>query len=148
MTGVRPAAVIRGLWGAALIVVPGRILTDVHHGPAGGVDVAVARVLGVRHLAQAAFTVTSAGRELLFLGTLADLAHAASALGLAAVDPTRRRAGLTESAIAAGFAVAGVVGMRGAEPSAAAQRLRRNVVARRVASFVPGRAWWVRSLRG
>ncbi len=138
MTPVRPVAVLRGIWGAALITVPGRILTRVHHGPAGGVDVAVARALGARHLVQAAVTATSAGRELLLLGALADLAHAASAVGLAAVDPSRRRAGLTETAIAAGFALAGGLGMRAAAPGAPAQRLRRNVVARQVAGLLPG----------
>ncbi|MGH3671099.1 MAG: hypothetical protein ACRDSH_10755, partial [Pseudonocardiaceae bacterium] len=45
----------------------------------------------------------------LALGVEVDLAHAASMLGLAMLDPRRRRAGLRDAAVAAALAAMGVI---------------------------------------
>jgi hypothetical protein len=71
--------------------------------------VAVARVLGARHLAQAALSARHRSETALGLGVAVDLLHAASMIGLAVLDRSRTRAGLLDATGAAGFAVAGLV---------------------------------------
>ena len=66
----------------------------------------VARVLGVRHLAQAAITARALGPEMITVGSVIDLCHAASMLGFAAVNQSLRRAELTDALVAAALAVA------------------------------------------
>lgn len=61
------------------------------------------RILGARHIAQALLTVLSRGR-LHRAGGVVDLIHASTMLGLAAVDRRRRRAAVTNAAIAILFA--------------------------------------------
>lgn len=61
------------------------------------------RILGARHIAQAALTVATRGR-IHGAGGAVDLIHAASMLGLAAVDERRRRAAVVNAAIATLFA--------------------------------------------
>jgi len=76
----------------------------------------VARILGARHLTQAVLTLGSPGPTVLALGVEADLAHAASMLGLASVDRARRRAALIDAVGAGSFAVAGAVLTRRTPP--------------------------------
>jgi uncharacterized membrane protein len=66
----------------------------------------VARVLGIRHLAQAAITAGAPGPEMVAGGSVIDLCHAASMLGLAAVSKSLRRAELADALVAAALAVA------------------------------------------
>ena len=63
------------------------------------------RILGARHIVQALLTVASRGR-LHRVGGVVDLVHAASMLGLAAVDARRRRVAIVSAAIATLFAAA------------------------------------------
>lgn len=140
----RPVEILRAGWGAAMLVAPGRVLTAVHRGPADPVDIAVARVLGARHLAQAAATVARPGAAVLAVGVYADLAHAASMVGLAAADRRRRRAGITDAAIGLGLAAAGARDLRS---SPAASAGRRDAVATGVLGRAPGGRWLLRRLR-
>jgi hypothetical protein len=66
----------------------------------------VARVLGIRHLVQAAVTAGAPGPEMFTVGSMIDLCHAASMLGLATVDKSLRRAELADALVAAALAVA------------------------------------------
>ena len=66
----------------------------------------VARVLGVRHLAQAAITVLNTGPEVVALGVVVDLLHAASMFAFAAVVPDLRDAELVDALAATALAVA------------------------------------------
>ncbi|SCF09782.1 hypothetical protein GA0074695_3454 [Micromonospora viridifaciens] len=90
-------------WGATLVVAPRRVLRRLGH--PSRLAVGTLRVLGVRHLAQAAVTLRRPVAVVLIAGAAADLLHAASALALAAVDRRQRRIALLDSAIAGGWAV-------------------------------------------
>lgn len=95
---------VRAALGGAELAAPalvGRLL--LFHKPDWKVST-VARVLGTRHLVQAAVT-RSAGPGLHVLGADVDLLHSGSMVLLAAVARRHRRAALTSAAIALTFAV-------------------------------------------
>ncbi|HLI41936.1 MAG TPA: hypothetical protein VKV35_09875 [Streptosporangiaceae bacterium] len=100
-------AAARAGYGLALVGRPGRAVRLAQGSPADGRARAVTRVLGARHLIQAAVTAARPGPRTLALGAGADAAHAASMLALAAAGPRRRHAALTDAAVAAAFAAAG-----------------------------------------
>ncbi|MEZ0166611.1 hypothetical protein AB2L27_17775 [Kineococcus sp. LSe6-4] len=103
-------ALARAVWGTALVTVPRPLLRRLD--PAGADDraVAVARVLGVRHLVQAALTGALPCRPVLLAGAVADAAHGASMLALAGWDPGRRRVALVDAALALGWGAASWAG--------------------------------------
>jgi hypothetical protein len=97
---------MRAGWAVLLLSRPDRLLR------AGGAEprpaaVAVVRVLGTRHLLQAAITAGLATPTVLSLGALADTAHACSCVALAAGSARWRRVALADALIEAGFAAAG-----------------------------------------
>lgn len=107
-----PAAVlqtVRAGYGAALLIAPGRVIRVVTGCPVGARARAVARLLGARHLLQAALTaaVASSG-ESLGIGAAIDLAHAASMAGLAMADRRVRRLTMSDALIATTFAATGL----------------------------------------
>jgi hypothetical protein len=67
----------------------------------------VLRVLGARHLAQAAVSGVAASESLAALGAVVDTLHSGSCVGLAAASGRWRRAALLDAAVEAGFAAAG-----------------------------------------
>jgi hypothetical protein len=67
----------------------------------------VARLLGTRHLVQAAVTAFVPVRGVFALGAAVDAVHAGSMLLLAAADPAARDAALTDALAEAAFAAAG-----------------------------------------
>ena len=99
----------RACYGGALLVAPGTVIRWCTGRPAGPRTRAVARVLGARHLLQAAVT-TGAGpsAESLGLGAAIDIVHATSMAGLAMADRRVRRATLTDALIEIAFAAAGL----------------------------------------
>jgi hypothetical protein len=100
---------VRAVLGAAELLAP-RALTRVALGTAlDGGGLAAVRVLGARHLAQAAAGGADPGRTATRLGATVDALHAASMLALAAADRRWRRAALTSASVAGALAVAGVV---------------------------------------
>ncbi len=66
----------------------------------------IVRVLGARQLIQGMAILLAPTPAVLDVGKLVDVIHASSMLGLAAVSPRYRRAGLVSAATAAGFALA------------------------------------------
>jgi len=68
----------------------------------------VARVLGVRQLAQAALTANHPSRAVLVLGAEVDTAHAATMLGLGLLSGRWRTAALREALVAGSLAAAGL----------------------------------------
>ncbi len=106
----RPAvtvlAVVRAGWGLALLIAPAAVTSTVHHAPPGTRTRVVARVLGARHLAQAAVTAVRPTREVLRGGAVVDVLHASSMVALAVVSGPYRRAGLTDAAGGSAFALA------------------------------------------
>ena len=95
----------RAAYGLALLMAPAELLTAAGGPPPSGPECRVARLLGARQLAQAAFTATG-GRRALRWGAAADGLHCVSMLMLAAAGRPRRRSELAESGIAALLAAA------------------------------------------
>jgi hypothetical protein len=97
----RPVLVIvRMGWALFLLGAPPRLLQSLG-APSTGYGLKLVRVLGVRHLLQAA-AQTGGGRHYRD-GALIDLLHALSMLLLAAVNAGRRRAAVVDAAIAGSF---------------------------------------------
>lgn len=102
----RPLEVVRAAWGAACLLSPRRVAALAGDDPDRRA-VVVTRVLGARHLVQAAFTLRAAGPAVLAAGTWVDVVHAATAVVLAVVDRRRARSALADAAVAATWAVLG-----------------------------------------
>lgn len=109
-------AAVRAGYGALLLLAPDPVIRVYAGHPADRRTAMVARLLGIRHpapgirhLAQAVLTAGTPGPAVLGLGVEADLAHAASMIGLTACDRARARAGLVDAVGASSFAVAGAV---------------------------------------
>jgi hypothetical protein len=111
-----PAALLqvaRAGYGGALLIVPGPVIRLATGRPAGPRARAVARVLGARHLLQAALTVSAGpGSASLLVGAAVDLLHAASMAGLSLADRQARRLTLPDALIETTFAAAGVSAAR------------------------------------
>jgi hypothetical protein len=139
---VRPATwraieVARAAWGAALLIGPRVMLEHVHQVRADSGSIAVARLLSARHLAQAAFSGIRPTPAILALGVWVDTAHAGTALVLAATDRARARAAITDAAVAAGWAAAGLRDLTRSEPSWRTDQRRRDRLARGVLQRLP-----------
>jgi hypothetical protein len=101
--------VARAGYGAALLLAPGPAIRLSTGRPAGHRTRNVARLLGARHLIQAAVTAgIGPSAELLGLGAAVDITHAASMAGLALADRGVRRVTLTDALIETAFAAAGL----------------------------------------
>jgi hypothetical protein len=134
----RGIELLRGGWGAALLVAPDRVLGVVH-----GLDVdtksrVVARILGARQLTQAVLSGFRPSPEVLAMGVWVDAVHAITALGLAAADRHRLRAGVTDTVIAGLWAGAGYRDLTHARATPPAHQRRRDRLAICVLSVVPG----------
>ena len=106
---VLPAA--RACYGGILLLAPGPVIRLCTGGPASARAQNVTRVLGVRHLVQAALTAGAPpGTARLGIGAAVDLTHAASMVGLALLDRTVRRPTLVDAAIETLLAAAGLAG--------------------------------------
>jgi hypothetical protein len=108
--GGREAAVfaaVRAAWGATLLCWPGPVLRVAAGHPGSTADRFVLRLLGARHLCQAAVTATRPTPAVLGTGSVVDLLHAASQVMLACGGPRWRRAAALDAFGAAAFAAAG-----------------------------------------
>jgi hypothetical protein len=83
----------------------------------------VVRVLGSRHLIQAAVTARAPSALVLRAGAQVDLAHAASMLALGAVSRPLRRAPLADGLVAALFAALGAASAAGRRRGGGLRRL-------------------------
>jgi hypothetical protein len=108
----RWASLIRAGYGAALIWRPRAILQARTGSPPSRRACVICRVLGLRHLAQAAVCGAYPARWLVRAGVAVDLLHAASMVALAGEDAHLRPAALGDSAVAGGFAAVGGVVLR------------------------------------
>jgi hypothetical protein len=139
---VRKIEILRAVWGAALLIAPERVLTDIHHIAVDTTSLVTARILGARHVTQAVLSGISPSPEVLAMGVWVDFAHAGTALGLAVADRSRARAGLSDAAIAATFAALGYHDLSASPvtprvPPPGHDR-RRDALARRVMRYLPG----------
>jgi hypothetical protein len=97
----------RAVYGVALLIAPSQVLHAYGGDPADGTSLAAARILGGRHLVQAALIGPHPGPVRRTSGVMVDFLHAASMYAVARVDAPRRRPALIDGSIAAGFAVLG-----------------------------------------
>jgi hypothetical protein len=101
----------RALYGAGLLLTPSRALARLARSPLDHSAVIVARVLGARHLLQAAILWRRPAPHWQLSGAVVDAAHAASMLALARWSrlPTRRRLAARDARTAALLAGAGTI---------------------------------------
>jgi hypothetical protein len=107
-TGIQATALLRAGWAIALLLVPEKVLRT--GGPAPTAAIAVARVLGVRHLLQAAASAAAPTASVAVLGAVVDTVHTGTCAVLAVVSPRWRRAALLDAAVESGFAASGWYG--------------------------------------
>ncbi len=88
----------RAAYGVILLAAPGRLLAGAG-ATASRRQRQVARLLGARHIVQAA-AMARAGRPMLAVGAVADGLHAASMAAVAVADARARRAALADAAVA------------------------------------------------
>ncbi len=128
---------VRAAWGAALLFGPGIMLEQVFRVRADSRSIAVARLLGARHVAQAVLSGSRPAPAVLALGVWVDTAHAGTALAFAAADRPRARAAIFDGAVAAGWAAAGFRDLaRSWAPRAVGER-RRDHLARTLLRHLP-----------
>jgi hypothetical protein len=117
-------AAARACYGGVLLLAPGPAIRVCTRRPASSRARHVTRVLGARHLVQAALTAAAPpGAAGPGIGAAVDLAHATSMVALALADHADRRATLADAAIATVFAGGGLV----ADGGAAGPQLRAGV---------------------
>ena len=97
---------LRAAWGTALLASPGTVLRLFGGADSGTTPRRVMRVLGVRHIAQAAGEWAGGGRARQ-IGMVVDLLHASTSIGFAFLDPRWRRAALCDTAVTASFMALG-----------------------------------------
>jgi hypothetical protein len=97
-------------WGAALLIDPRRVLRATGADPELAGAVGAARVLGARHLLQAAVLAARPGPTARWAAAIDGL-HVCSMLALAVVAPSYRRPALASAQVAAGLGA--VTGLRG-----------------------------------
>jgi hypothetical protein len=106
--GIRTASIISGarcLYGVSLLLCS-RPVARIAGAPG---DAGVVRLLGVRHVLQAAFTASGGDPERrLRDGVVVDVAHSLSMVAVAVISPSRRRAAGLSAVSAAGWALAGL----------------------------------------
>jgi hypothetical protein len=110
--GPRLASIARVAYGLALICCPGRLIRLRTGERPSRRACAIGRVLGVRHVAQAAISTACPIDLVVGAGVTADIAHAGSMVILAGLDPDLRPALLTDAAIAGALAAAGGAALR------------------------------------
>ena len=115
MTATRAAVpALHAAWGGILVCVPARLIRLAGEVPSPS-SRRVLRLLGVRHLGQAAVTAARPGPAALRAGGVVDILHAASCAGLALADARWRRAAVLGCSGATALAAAGFAAARWTE---------------------------------
>ncbi len=135
---MRGIELARGGWGATMLLAPRPVLGRLFGVRVDAASVAVARILGVRHLTQAALSGTAPSREVLALGVWVDSVHAVTAVALAGLDTERARAGLVDAVVAATWAGFGLHDLGTAPVRDARTDRVRDQLARWLLSWLPG----------
>ena len=103
----RVTAAVRAGYGLVLLLVPDRFLAVGARPPIPASAVAVARVLGARHVLQSIVTVAVPTGRVVGAGAALDALHGSTDVALAALSPRWRRIALADAALAAVLAAAG-----------------------------------------
>lgn len=106
---------VRAPWGVVLLCAPGTVLAlSGREAAAPRPALAVLRLLGLRHLVQAAVEWRRPSARVLAAAAVVDGIHAGTAVAFAALDRRWRRAALLDAAVATGFCLATARSARGA----------------------------------
>lgn len=105
---MRPTALARTVYGAVLLLSPGDVVERAAGERGGSGFTTVRRVLGARHLVQAAATANDPGRGRLLAGVVVDVLHAASMLPVVAFGDDHRRSAMLSALVAAVLAAVGL----------------------------------------
>lgn len=97
----------RAAFGVLLIWAPKIVLREITGAEIGSGTRLFSRILGARHLAEAALLARAPSRRRVFFGAGVDAAHAATMIALSIIRPRTRRAALTNALGASMFAAAG-----------------------------------------
>jgi hypothetical protein len=98
---------VRTGWGLALLCVPRQVLRLAGHPQPARAAAVVTRILGARHLVQAATMLAKPSRRTIWAGAVADSLHALTGVAVAAVSPCWRAAAASDALVAATFAFLG-----------------------------------------
>jgi hypothetical protein len=109
---VRGVELARAAYGASLLAAPGTVVRMVSGEAADRLARVGARILGARHLVQAAFVGRSGHRLLLVAGAATDALHALSMVALATFDTGHRRLASFDAAVASLFMLNGALEAR------------------------------------
>ncbi|MFY1671537.1 hypothetical protein ACN27G_16420 [Plantactinospora sp. WMMB334] len=107
MSAARTGVLARAVWGGGMLLAP-RLMLRILHGGVDDRSVAILRLLGTRHLLQAAVTAWCPTRPVYVAGAAVDALHALSAVALAVTDRRQRPPALAETALAAAWIVVAV----------------------------------------
>ncbi len=102
------AVVARAAYGALLLLAPGAVIRMASGAPTARASRVVARILGLRHLAQALILGRTGARNRLLVGVAIDTAHALSMIGLAVLKRDYRRSAALDAVLATGLAANGL----------------------------------------
>ena len=114
--GPRALSGIRVSVGTWLLVAPSALLAKFFHEPLDRPVLALTRLLGARHLAQAAVMARHHTHKWILAGAAVDASHAATMAILAGLRPERRALALTDAACATMLAGSGIYAARHAAP--------------------------------
>ena len=130
--------VVRSVWGAALLVTPQTMLSRVHGVEVDRRAVVVVRILGARHLVQAAFSGISPSPEVIAGGVWVDTVHSVVAFGLAITDRHRAVAATADGVIAAMWGLFGRHDLRSGQIPPPEHDRRRDRLAHVILARLPG----------
>lgn len=100
----RVFAAVRAGWGAVLVLCPDAVVGSASGRSPTSATRVVARILGARHLAQAAAGLEWHSQTARDLGLATDMLHALTGLGFAMLPTGWRRGALLDASLAAAFA--------------------------------------------
>ncbi len=143
----RAIEVGRAIWGGALLAAPSATLGTIHGLQVDTKSTVIARVLGARQLTQAGLSGIAPSPEVLAMGVWVDMAHAATAFGLALADRSRARAGITDGVVALAWAGIGYRDLLHDKATPPSHDRRRDQLACTVLGLVPGGGPLLRMIR-
>lgn len=121
-----------------MLAAPSATLGTIHGLQVDTKSTAIARVLGARQLTQAGLSGIDPSPEILAMGVWVDIAHAATAFGLAVADRSRARVGITDGLVALTWAGIGYRDLAQSKAAPPVHDRRRDKLARTVLRLAPG----------
>ncbi|GAA4266635.1 hypothetical protein [Frondihabitans peucedani] len=103
-SSTKPLEILRAAFGLAELLFPDQVAEHILGHPADPRERVFIRILGGRHLTQAAILLILSRRTAHRLGGVVDLIHAGTMVAVAVTDPRRKVAGTVNATVAVVFA--------------------------------------------